>query len=120
MPLGVISFALTEARHGAAGDFPTDYEAAKGSLNEQKHIAKRRKAAEAEKTTRQLLFPNPGGSVSLCEIVCFSHLLAPWAAIFRPPPDGLGGAVREPPLRPRRKNLTFCLNPLIGCSRGWF
>lgn len=79
------------------------YEAVRESLNGQEHIAPRRKAAEPEKKTRQLFLPNLCASLSLREIVGFSHHLAPWATIFRPSVDGLG-AVREPPLRPHWKS----------------
>ena len=43
----------------------------KKSLNEQKHIARRRKGAEAEKKTKQLFNPNLCVSASLREIVYF-------------------------------------------------
>jgi hypothetical protein len=64
-------------------------EAVKKSLNEQKHIAQRRKGAEAEKKTKQLFNPNLCASASLREIVYFFTASKPWG-------NGKVGILYEP------------------------
>ena len=60
-------------------DSPQPNEAVKKSMNEQKHIAPRRKGAEARKKTNQLFISNLRASASLRQIVYFFTASPVWA-----------------------------------------